>query len=136
MPFARSRTPAAEPVPGFGLDAPAPQLLQLDMDSDFRPRLLGGASSVSECNWARKALALSPVGYSGHLWRNDASLVVFLPLSSWFLCHVFQVPSSSLASPVSALLLGTPIHARMLRSLTHEGKVPAVEMLNAQKTES
>lgn len=39
MPFARSRTPAAEPVPGFGLDAPAPQLLQLDMDSDFRPRL-------------------------------------------------------------------------------------------------
>lgn len=132
MPFARPRTPAAEPVPGVDLDAPLPQPAA-SVGHGFR---YSTQTSISECNWGPKALALSPVGYSRHLWRNDVSLVAFLPLSSWFPCHVFQVPSASLASPVSALLLGIPIHTRMLRSLTHEGKVPAVEMLNAQKTES
>lgn len=95
VPLKRLRTLASEPVPGAGLDVPAPQqLLQLDMDLDFLPRLLGGASSISECNWATQTLALSQVGYSRNLWRNDASLANFLLLSSWVPSHVFQDPSS------------------------------------------
>lgn len=87
MPFAKLRTPAAEPVPGVGLDVPPTthQLLQLDMDSDFLTRLLGGASSVSECNWATKVSGF----VSSRLLQESLEKGCF---SSCFPPAVFLVP--------------------------------------------
>lgn len=80
VPFARPRTPAAEPVPGVGLDAPPPlaSCFSWTWIQIFYPGFLAVPLPYQNVT-DPKALALSQVGYSRDLWRNDASLVAFIP---------------------------------------------------------